>query len=260
MATPHAQVLVPQANAWAAAHFTYAVPAELAEQIAVGQSVVVPFGTRLTLGIVWSLTDAPTLTTAPIRAIHEILDPIPLIDAPRRALAEWLAEAYVCSLVDAVRMIVPGMTSAPRIDLIAAPATPDSVPLTAASDDPETRALLGLLRQRGTIEESVVRRALGPKRAGALITAMEARGAVSRAVHAIAAPVGSDMLVSLCAPPAAIATWREDLQARLTGPVPANVIPLRPRQASAATSHGKRGRGSFLREIAGNTGKKAQVL
>src|SRR5579884_2844038 len=98
-------VLVPQANAWTTPLFTYSAPPDLAEQIAPGQSVLVPFGARLTLGIVWSeaTPSQSSLTPEQIRSIHQLLDPVPLLDSPRRALAEWLAEAYVCSLVDAIR-------------------------------------------------------------------------------------------------------------------------------------------------------------
>ncbi len=248
-------VLVPQANAWTTPLFTYSAPPDLAEQIAPGQSVLVPFGARLTLGIVWSeaTPSQSSLTPEQIRSIHQLLDPVPLLDSPRRALAEWLAEAYVCSLVDAIRMIVPGLTSAPRIDLIAAPAG-DGAPATGTGDDPEIRALLGLLRQRGSIDERVIHRALGPRKAGMLIAELEARGALTRAVHTAAEHVGPrDAILSLTADPDTIAAWRDEIVARLTAPAPPNVIPLRPRRIAPPAPRGKRSRGAFLQQIAGST-------
>jgi len=254
--TPYAaMILVPQASGWSSGLFTYSLPADIASSITVGQTVLVPFGPRLTLGIVWSLIEQPIdAEQTKIRPVHEILDPVPLIDAAHRALAEWLASAYVCSLADAVRLILPGMTSAPRIDLVVAPENLDSPPLAAVGDDPETLALLGLLRQRGTVEEGVVRRALGPKRAGALIATLEERGALARSIHVSTdRATNNEPILTLNPDAAAVATWRDHMLAKLTGPVPASIIPLRGPRPAPVHSRTGRGQGAFLRAIAGSS-------
>src|SRR5579875_962282 len=137
-----AQVLVLQGAAWGehrhAPFFVYAVPDEMQPSLQPGQLVLVPFGNRLASGVVWEITppsDPPPSKAREeghdLRFIREIVDPIPLLDATRRALAEWLASYYVCGLIDAARLLAPGMTGRQQIDLVAAAALADAAPPAA---------------------------------------------------------------------------------------------------------------------------------
>ncbi len=246
-----ARVLVLPANAAWGEHqhaplFTYEVPTTLTEEIQAGQLVLVPFGPRLVGGIVWHWpTVAPHASEqGKIRAISALRDPLPLLDDAHRALAEWLAETYVCSLAEAVRLCAPGMTSQPRIDLVGA--MTDKVTPGA---DAEAQALLGLLGQHGQADEAMVRRALGPRRAGALIAALEAQGAVTRIAHVPGGlPSAPEPMLALTAEGDLITAWRAATLAQLAGH-PAGPAKHAQRPAMAAT-RAKRSRGALLQRIA----------
>ena len=249
----YAHVLVLHAGAAWGEHqhapiFIYAIPAALRDQLAPGQSLLVPYGPRLVSGILWAL--GPWPQTAPdlraVREISAILDPLPLLDEVHRALAAWLAEAYVCSLPDAVRLIAPGMTTQPHIELQGAIVTPDGAPLVAVADEADTRALLGLLGEQGHADEAVVRRALGAKRAGALIAALEARGALTRVARATTPHAATTTFLQLVADATTVTAWRGVALAQLAGPPPA---PRRTR-AVASNARAARGRGALLQRIA----------
>jgi len=246
-----ASVLIPQANNWqgnATSLFTYTIPGEIADSIVEGQSVLVPFGNRLTLGIIWRSSTAQDMATLHLKPIHYILDPIPLLDTIHRQLAEWLATTYVCSLVDAVRLIAPGMTTAPRIDLIVAPAEVDASKNVLPGDDPAMSALLGLLHQRGNLDEQVVRRALGTRKAGDVIAQLEERGALVRTLHQNqSAPMPDDEL-RLVALPDEVSQWRSAIQQQLQ-PQPVMRINTRPSPLKTNVAARKRQKGNFLREI-----------
>ncbi len=265
MPSPFAHVLVLHGAAWGdqrhAPIFVYTIPAELVERVAVGQMVLAPFGAQLVNGIIWAITpEAEGADPERLRAIRTVLDPMPLLDGPHRALAEWLAETYLCTLVEAVRIVAAGMTAKPKIDLVApADHSATSAPLVAAQDEADARALLGLLGSEGHADEATVRRALGTKRAAALITALEERGALSRVAHPeTSRAVVPDALVRLVGAVPAIATWRSHAQEQLSG------TPTLPRVSAvhpvAVTVRGKRnGRGALLQRIAtaGGTGALA---
>jgi primosomal protein N' (replication factor Y) len=210
----------------------------------------------------------------PLRAIRAIIDPVPLLDATRRALAAWLAAYYVCPLVDVVRLLAPGMTGKQQIDLIGA--SPADLPLPMAEDDPQARALLGLLAAGGRADEADVRRALGPRRADALIAALEARGALARIAHAtVPRPHATLPMLRLVADPDTVAAWRAATLAVLTAaasfpqswgmqrapqgngedrgaPVAGSAVP-RPysaRRQPVTSRAGRRSRGALLQRIA----------
>lgn len=203
--------------------FTYAVPPDLMASLAPGQLVQVQFGAQIVTGLIWDLSPPPALPLkTTLRPLYALLDPLPVLDAQRRSLALWLAEAYVCSLADAVRLMLPGLTGAPRIDLVpTGAALPDAV-----ATDPEARALLGLVRHAGGAEEAMVRGALGKKRAGQVITALEAQGALARDLHRPNPRLAmSEPWLRLIAAPEALAAWRAAQVQALLPVSPAPSIP-----------------------------------
>lgn len=95
--------------------FTYAVPAAL-EFLDSGWRVVVPFGSQKVEGFVVKRTkllqDAAIL--AKIKYVEAALGSEPWFDKEMLAVASWLAEYYMCSLAEAMRLFVPGKTSIKR--------------------------------------------------------------------------------------------------------------------------------------------------
>jgi len=96
--------------------FTYSIPAQLADTLAVGQLVWVPFSARRLQGIVIGLSD--TSPIAETKNVDEIVDLHPLLSAIHLDLARWLARTYLCSLNDAIQLMVPiGVEQTPKIFL-----------------------------------------------------------------------------------------------------------------------------------------------
>ncbi len=125
--------------------FTYAVPEQLAASIAVGQLVWVPFGARRLQGVVTALGDtAPDLQT---KEIAEIVDPQPFLSAVHVDLARWVARTYLCSLNDALQLMLPtGIEQEPEIALTLAPG------VSAAGLNPRQTALVERLEREGELK------------------------------------------------------------------------------------------------------------
>lgn len=89
------------------ATFTYRVPADLTDRVAVGHRVIVPFGKkRFYTGIVESLTPrAPE--GFEIRDIALALDDHPIVRHPQLKMWEWLADYYLCAPGDVYKAAVP---------------------------------------------------------------------------------------------------------------------------------------------------------
>ncbi|NLE76664.1 MAG: primosomal protein N' [Chloroflexi bacterium] len=138
--------------------FTYAAPQRLAAQLQPGQLVHVPFGEVRLVGVVMSLSPVPPSSPLALREIEAILDPRPVLSAHHLQLAAWLAQEYLAPLARCVAvMLPPGVFPPPRVLLRAAPLAqgqPDEQTLK-----PAERELLALLRTKGTLSLSGLRRA-----------------------------------------------------------------------------------------------------
>lgn len=87
--------------------YTFAVPEGMA--VTEGQAVAVQFGARkFYTGIVWRLHDRrPDFPR--IKSIQRILYDRPLLTAPQRALWEWIASYYLCSVGEVMRVALPSL-------------------------------------------------------------------------------------------------------------------------------------------------------
>ena len=74
-----------------------------------GEAVAVPFGKgRIYTGIVWRIHDRrPEART--VKTVAGSLYGAPLVDAHRRALWEWIADYYMCTLGEVMRMALPSL-------------------------------------------------------------------------------------------------------------------------------------------------------
>ncbi len=96
--------------------FTYSIPSEL-EFLESGWRVVVPFGAQKVEGFI--VGKRPLSSLAPevcskLRAVEAALGERPWFDQEMLATAQWLAQYYMCSLAEAMRLFVPGKTSIRR--------------------------------------------------------------------------------------------------------------------------------------------------
>lgn len=104
MIETYAQVLLPlPLNAT----FTYRVPYDLTDRVAVGHRVIVPFGKkRFYTGIVESLTPrAPE--GFEIRDIALALDDHPIVRHPQLKMWEWIADYYLCAPGEVYKAAIP---------------------------------------------------------------------------------------------------------------------------------------------------------
>lgn len=155
--------------------FTYSIPAHLASKIALGQLVWVPFGSRRLQGIVIAFSE-----TSPVeqtKDIDEIADARPFLSTTQLELARWMARTYLCSLYDALSlMLPPGIEQPTEILLALAP--------EISRDDltPKQLALVDLLARDGTAKLSQL-----PREVRSAVDALAQRGIVVK--KTVVAPV-----------------------------------------------------------------------
>jgi primosomal protein N' (replication factor Y) len=98
--------------------FSYHVPERFS--VEPGQLVWVPLGRRITQGIVMELVAVPQVEVT--RDILQAVMPSPLVDPLSLDLARWLSRYYLCSLFDAISlMLPPGFHEQVRSRIIAMP-------------------------------------------------------------------------------------------------------------------------------------------
>ena len=86
--------------------YTYYVPQVMEEHICVGQRVIVSFGVkRFFTGIVYSLGEASNV--ADLKPIAEIIDNKPIVSQNQLLYWRRLADYYICSLGDIMRLALP---------------------------------------------------------------------------------------------------------------------------------------------------------
>ncbi len=85
--------------------FHYSIPDHMQEEIKEGMQVLVPFGPQVVDGYVIGFAD--TAEVEKTRDILEIVHEEPVFDKQMLELARWLAENYLCSVVDAINVLVP---------------------------------------------------------------------------------------------------------------------------------------------------------
>ena len=86
--------------------YTYYVPQAMEEHICVGQRVIVSFGAkRFFTGIVYSLGEVSNV--ADLKPIAEIIDNKPIVSQDQLLYWRRLADYYICSLGDIMRLALP---------------------------------------------------------------------------------------------------------------------------------------------------------
>lgn len=87
--------------------FTYSVPKDLQEFAEVGTRAVAPFGKRTLTGFIINLPKKVLLNKEEIKPITDILDDKPIFTNKTLKFYEWISEYYLCSLGEALKLLVP---------------------------------------------------------------------------------------------------------------------------------------------------------
>ena len=93
--------------------FSYTVPEGM--EIAPGQLVAVPFGSRTVEGFVVSLSEECDVPPEKLKPLIRPVRAEPVVLPDLMALAEWMHVRYLCNLVDALRLMLPPEMRSGRI-------------------------------------------------------------------------------------------------------------------------------------------------
>ena len=87
--------------------FTYAVAEGLRASVAVGKRVRAPFGRgdRLTVGYCVGVHE--TAPSREVKALHDVLDPEPLLTENLLRLTRWMADYYLCGWGQVLNAFIP---------------------------------------------------------------------------------------------------------------------------------------------------------
>lgn len=105
--------------------FSYAVPEDLLQKVALGQLVEVPFRSSTLQGVIIALSDTPP-TDFDVRPLSSILDAAPVLNPVQIRLARWISARYVAHLSRCVWLFLP--PGARRLPQTVAEAVPDKEP------------------------------------------------------------------------------------------------------------------------------------
>lgn len=136
--------------------FTYEVPPGMRGPAVAGVRALVPLGDRRITGYIVGLaTSAPD---APLKTIHDLLDPEPLLDRHMLELTRWAADYYLTSWGLVIRTSLPpgiDRSTARIVELIGSPEL-----LIQEGDrlDPAQRQILAALQARRRIPLSSLKR------------------------------------------------------------------------------------------------------
>jgi primosomal protein N' (replication factor Y) (superfamily II helicase) len=86
--------------------FTYLVPKELEKHVQVGVRAVAPFGKRTLSGFIINKLKTASLKEV-IKPIIDIIDEQPIVDKDGFKFYQWLADYYLCSFGEALKLAVP---------------------------------------------------------------------------------------------------------------------------------------------------------
>ena len=87
--------------------FSYLPPKNNSKLLKQGSRVLVPFGKRTLVGVVWSFSERDKSSNRKYKYIKEILDEVPLLDSNSISLAEWSSRYYHYPLGEIISYFFP---------------------------------------------------------------------------------------------------------------------------------------------------------
>ncbi|MGB2800446.1 MAG: primosomal protein N' [Dehalococcoidia bacterium] len=166
--------------------FCYAVPPD----IKVGHAVWVPFGPRVVQGIVFQLTEFPSVEET--KEIVGLIDPRPILSPAQIELARWISEHYLASLFDIAALMMPPGFERRMITFVRALIGASEI--DDSSLTPHQRKLLNLLKKKEKVAIAEVEKALGKKEARATIGQLVRKNLVTKTQELERAKVRPKML------------------------------------------------------------------
>lgn len=161
---------------WVDRPYTYAVPEKLARHVRSGVRVAVPFGgSRPREGIVLAMGGE---TDKRLKSILEVLDEEPLLSETQLKLALWMRERFFCTVMDAVRAMLPAglWYSVWPVYRLADGADRDGAYEAAGTDKAQRLVLDAVTGHGGRCELADVEAVFGQKNPGPALAALVKKG------------------------------------------------------------------------------------
>ncbi len=148
--------------------FTYAVPDELKDVVQVGQRVIASLGKRKQQGMIVELkSDPPADFTGKLKSFDNLMDPVPVFNAPLISLLKWMSRYYFTPLGKVIQSAIPSDARLKKEIIVEATA------LLHGTDD-FTRYLKG----EGVIRLSALKRKFGAEIAINRVARLQRQGVV----------------------------------------------------------------------------------
>jgi primosomal protein N' (replication factor Y) len=159
--------------------FTYKVPEELESFAIMGVRAVAPFGKRTLTGFIVNTTNK-TSVKEKIKSIYDILDDSAILDELSLKFYEWLADYYLSSLGEALRLAVPlGSDVESKRKILIDPEYCKKL-LSAEKKKASVRAkILKELTTRTQITQSYLSKLVGKKNIYSQVRTLQKQGAIT---------------------------------------------------------------------------------
>ncbi len=152
--------------------FSYAIPSGL--DVREGQAVLVPFGERILQGIVLELTPVPAVEDT--REILDVIESEPILSPHLISLARWISDYYLSPLFDAVALMLPPGFERKAVTFVSL--AHSDTDISSLNDD--QRRVIDIVSRQGRVEFKKLEKALGKKRASAIVSQLVRQGLLSR--------------------------------------------------------------------------------
>ena len=96
-------------------HFDYQLETADAAAVCIGSRVLVPFGKRLLVGIVWQIDPSDSFNDKALKPISQLLDPSPVLGSLLRDLLSFAADYYHHPLGDVLTSALPALLREGRL-------------------------------------------------------------------------------------------------------------------------------------------------
>ncbi len=171
-----AQVAVADVTYWVDRPYTYAVPPKLADKVRPGVRVAVPFGgNRPREGVVLAMGGD---SSRRLKSVLEVLDEEPLLTDTQLKLAMWMRERFFCTVMDAVRAMLPAglWYRVWPVYLLAGDMDRDRAYAAAGSSRAEKLVLDAVVGHGGRCELADVEAVFGEKNPGPALASLVKKG------------------------------------------------------------------------------------
>lgn len=144
--------------------YTYSVPEQLRDAVAVGKRVECPFGKGDTTTPGYVIRVAGDRPVRPVKPLFRVLDDAPLLDDHLLKLTRWMADYYLCGWGQVLHAVVPagvrdkaGTRPTAFVQVVPKSELPDPLPTVTPK---QKQALEALRREDGPVELTAFARRL----------------------------------------------------------------------------------------------------